>query len=56
MDKKTLINLIDIMVGLTESEIKRLNSQSYEDVLNEYKLKYLDQNDEQLDLVYERMK
>lgn len=56
MDKQTLINLIDIMVGLTDSEMKHLNAQSYEDVLNEYKLKYLDQNDEQLEIIYEGVK
>lgn len=55
MDKKTLINLMDIMIGLSKEEINILNNKSFDEVNNEYSLKFLDQNEKQLEVIYERM-
>ncbi len=55
MDKEALINLIDIMIGLSQEEVKELRNKTFIEVNREYSLKFLDQNEKQLEVVYERM-
>lgn len=46
MDKRQLIALIDLMSGLTETEIKSLMDLSIEDIDRKYRLVLNEKNDE----------
>jgi len=46
MDKRQLIALIDLMSGLTETEIKSLMDLSTEDIDRKYRLVLNEKNDE----------
>ena len=50
---ETYIALIDVMVGLSDNDKETLKEMNLEDGKKVYNMRFLEQNDEQLDIAFE---